>query len=72
MTGPLSFYVTKGDRIIMDERNCSEIAYGERVKQMKSSGPVYVSICPNIFAYGARTAGPIGTGGYYFDAPERR
>ena len=33
---------------------------------------VGMSVCPSIFASGARTAGPIGTGEYPFDAPERR
>ena len=29
-------------------------------------------VCPSIFAPGAQTAGPIGTGEAPFDAPERR
>ena len=33
---------------------------------------VCVHVCPSIFASGARTAGRIRTGGYPFDAPERR
>ena len=33
---------------------------------------VCLYVCASIFACGARTAGPIGTGKYSFDAPERR
>ena len=29
-------------------------------------------VCANIFTSGARSAGPIGTGKYWFDAPEQR
>ena len=40
------------------------------------AGPVFVYVfmyvCPSIFASGARTAGLIGSGGYSFDARERR
>ena len=33
---------------------------------------VCVSVCPSIFTPGARTAAPIGTDEYSFDAPEQR
>ena len=33
---------------------------------------VYMYVCSSIFASGARTAGPIGTGEYSFHVPERR
>ena len=33
---------------------------------------VCLSVCPSIFAFGARTASWIGKGEYSFNAPERR
>ena len=54
----------------------SEISFGGSLEKVGRLVFVHLyvclSVCPSIFASGAQTPGPIGTGEYSFDAPERR
>ena len=58
---------------------CSKISSGGLLEKSSRAGVclyvcmhVCLSVSPSIFASGAQTAGPIVTGEYLFDAPERR